>query len=231
MDRRGVPRAGGPIGLGPIGTRTGIPPGAKGRRGDAGPELAVWEKEKALRHNIATFMDLDGFCVRVRSDGHKQVPCAPSVGGVKFPPERGSVTLSGPMSLARAGQWSRDGGPPVAPSMAPVLPADGQKAHVLLCVSDTGIGIRPEDLERIFQPPEQGDGGATRGYQGTALGLCLTRRLVELHGGMVRAGSDQPGRGSRFPMALPSFPGNSSRTAPAQGLTADGRATLWEAAP
>jgi signal transduction histidine kinase len=52
-------------------------------------------------------------------------------------------------------------------------------------VTDTGIGIRKEDLARIFKPFEQVDGTASRRYQGTGLGLSLAKRFAELHGGYL----------------------------------------------
>lgn len=68
-----------------------------------------------------------------------------------------------------------------------------------ISVTDTGVGIAPEDQTRLFQDFEQVGGGR---YQGTGLGLSLTRRLVELHGGRVGLRSE-PGRGSIFWFTLP----------------------------
>jgi signal transduction histidine kinase len=73
-------------------------------------------------------------------------------------------------------------------------------------VSDTGIGIRKEDLERIFAPFEQVDSSASRKYAGTGLGLSLTRSLVELHGGRIWAESEGEGKGSRFAFVIPLAP-------------------------
>ncbi|MBI4390645.1 MAG: HAMP domain-containing protein, partial [candidate division NC10 bacterium] len=69
-------------------------------------------------------------------------------------------------------------------------------------VADTGIGIHPDDQERIFQAFEQVDNSYSRRYQGTGLGLSLTRQLVELHGGTVRVES-AVGAGSTFIVTLP----------------------------
>jgi signal transduction histidine kinase/DNA-binding response OmpR family regulator len=80
---------------------------------------------------------------------------------------------------------------------------------VRLTVADTGIGIAPEDHERIFGEFQQVDGGANRRYEGTGLGLALVRRFAELHGGRVWVES-AVGKGSRFhvlfPAAAPSSP-------------------------
>ncbi|PKO36341.1 MAG: histidine kinase [Betaproteobacteria bacterium HGW-Betaproteobacteria-6] len=68
-------------------------------------------------------------------------------------------------------------------------------------VVDTGIGIKPEALERIFEPFEQVDSSTTRQHGGTGLGLSICRRLVGLMGGEVGATS-VPGRGSSFSLTL-----------------------------
>ena len=64
-------------------------------------------------------------------------------------------------------------------------------------VSDTGIGIRPEDQDRIFSPFTQADASTTRNYGGTGLGLTISRKLVELMDGQLRIES-LPGQGSTF---------------------------------
>jgi signal transduction histidine kinase len=64
-------------------------------------------------------------------------------------------------------------------------------------VGDTGIGIEPEALERIFQPFVQADTSSTRKYGGTGLGLPIARRLCELLGGGLTVAS-RPGQGATF---------------------------------
>jgi signal transduction histidine kinase len=77
---------------------------------------------------------------------------------------------------------------------------------VKISVSDTGIGLNYEDRERVFKPFEQADGSASRRYQGTGLGLSLTKRLVQLHGGKIWVESDGEGKGSTFSFVLPIDP-------------------------
>lgn len=73
---------------------------------------------------------------------------------------------------------------------------------ILVSVSDTGIGIKPEDMDKIFRPFRQIDTGLTRQYEGTGLGLSISRRLVEMMGGTIWAESE-PGVGSTFSFRIP----------------------------
>jgi signal transduction histidine kinase/CheY-like chemotaxis protein len=73
---------------------------------------------------------------------------------------------------------------------------------VQLTVIDTGIGIAPEDQERVFAEFQQVDGSASRQHEGTGLGLALTRRFVEMHGGRIWLESVL-GEGSKFHVLLP----------------------------
>ena len=81
-----------------------------------------------------------------------------------------------------------------------------------IMVADTGIGIKPEDQARVFDAFEQVDSSYAREQGGTGLGLALTRKLVELHGGTIRVESEGvKGRGSvltvLLPIAPPALPG------------------------
>ncbi len=105
---------------------------------------------------------------------------------VKFTPEGGRITVT-----------ARFLSP--APSPHPPTPGD----FLEIAVQDTGIGIKKEDLPKLFQPFTQLDQTAAKRYEGTGLGLALTKRLVELHGGRIWAESEGEGRGSTFTVRLP----------------------------
>ena len=78
---------------------------------------------------------------------------------------------------------------------------EGQKA--VLRVRDTGVGIEPEMLPRIFELFAQAQQPMDRPVGGLGIGLTLSRRLVELHNGTITAASDGPGRGAEFTVRLP----------------------------
>ncbi len=84
-------------------------------------------------------------------------------------------------------------------SVALVLDGD---AGLQLLVRDNGIGIAAEDQLLLFEAFQQLDGGSTRRHEGTGLGLALTRKLTELHGGLITVQS-APGQGSTFMVWLP----------------------------
>jgi signal transduction histidine kinase len=69
-------------------------------------------------------------------------------------------------------------------------------------VSDTGIGMTPEQMEKLFQPFSQAEASMTRKYGGTGLGLEITRRFCKILGGDITAKS-RPGEGSTFTIQLP----------------------------
>jgi len=86
---------------------------------------------------------------------------------------------------------------------ATVAKLDDGMPYVMISVSDTGIGIRQQDFDRIFNPFEQVDSSAGRKFQGTGLGLSLTKRLVELHDGAIWVESEGENKGSTFRVVLP----------------------------
>ncbi len=93
---------------------------------------------------------------------------------IKFTPEGGTITIG----------------------------AEFKDSCFVLSVTDTGIGIKLEDRERIFQEFQQGEASTSREYEGTGLGLTLTRKLTEMHGGILELESEV-GKGSKFTAYIP----------------------------
>ncbi len=91
----------------------------------------------------------------------------------------------------------------------------GETLLVRFEVEDSGIGIAPDELNRLFHAFEQVDASTSRRYGGTGLGLVITRRLVELMGGSVGA-DGSPGKGSRFWFTVPLQRGHGISLAPEQ---------------
>jgi len=86
-----------------------------------------------------------------------------------------------------------------------VISASEGAPGTIVEVRDTGIGIKPEDQQRLFEEFRQVDGSTSRGYEGVGLGLALSKRLVELQGGQIWVES-APGRGSSFRFLIPRLP-------------------------
>jgi PAS domain S-box-containing protein len=83
---------------------------------------------------------------------------------------------------------------------------DHTETEARLTVTDNGIGINAEFLPHVFDAFRQADSSTTRQYPGLGLGLAITRRLVELHNGQVRAESRGPDQGASFTVTLPMLP-------------------------
>jgi two-component system CheB/CheR fusion protein len=99
---------------------------------------------------------------------------------------------------------------------------DAARGEAILAVRDTGAGIEPEMLARLFHPFAQADVTLDRSKGGLGLGLALVKGLVELHGGSVSAESGGPGQGAAFTISLPLHV-TAARIAPSQrGLGGDG---------
>jgi signal transduction histidine kinase len=80
-----------------------------------------------------------------------------------------------------------------------------ERQHAVISVKDTGIGIEPELLSKLFQPFTRGKRSAARSEGGLGLGLSITRRLVEMHAGTIEVKSTV-GRGSDFVVKIPRQP-------------------------
>ena len=121
---------------------------------------------------------------------------------VKFTPSGGQIRVSCGSSARR------ELGEPAAASATPSADAPGP--WVWVTVEDTGPGIAPDVLGKLFEPFVQGDGALTREQGGTGLGLAISRRLARLMGGDVTVQTEL-GAGSRFTLWLPAAPSDAVR--------------------
>jgi signal transduction histidine kinase len=98
--------------------------------------------------------------------------------------------------LTNAAKYTESGG-------TVTLTVEKADAHVRVRVRDTGVGIPPELLPRVFDLFTQVDRTLNRSQGGLGIGLALARRLARMHGGELTAASDGPGKGSEFVVTLP----------------------------
>jgi signal transduction histidine kinase len=133
-------------------------------------------RERAQTHGIKLALRVDEDVGQIRADERKvkQILLNLLSNAVKFTPDGGRVEVNAHMNAEA----------------------------VEISVADTGIGIAPQDQETVFEEFRQVGRDYTRKQEGTGLGLALTRRFVELHGGKIWLES-APGKGSTFTFTLP----------------------------
>ncbi|MFN7716784.1 MAG: PAS domain S-box protein [Pseudanabaenaceae cyanobacterium] len=127
---------------------------------------------------------------------------------VKFTPEGGKITVTVAYPC-----------PPLPPlrNIDTEDLASRKGNFIRISIIDTGIGIAPENINKLFQPFVQIDSALNRQYEGTGLGLALVKRLVELHNGQINV-SSEVGRGSCFTFDLPASPDTAAPNAAIEEL-------------
>jgi signal transduction histidine kinase len=133
-------------------------------------------RERASRHGIALTLTVDERLGDVVADERKvrQILLNLLSNAVKFTPDGGRIDVT----------------------------AELDEGHVRIAVSDTGVGIAADDQERIFEEFRQARTADPARVEGTGLGLTLTRKFVELHGGRIWVTSEVD-KGSTFTFTLP----------------------------
>ncbi|MBL7685704.1 MAG: HAMP domain-containing histidine kinase, partial [Deltaproteobacteria bacterium] len=116
---------------------------------------------------------------------------------IKFTSEGGSIVLQIRYSSNSKGLW-------IYPKIKDVEAFES--GYFKITVEDTGIGIAEKDLDSIFDPFNQVDSSYTRKYQGTGLGLALTKQFIEMHHGVIWVDSEYE-KGSRFTFVIPAHAG------------------------
>lgn len=159
----------------------------------------VMLRDKADKVGISLHSDIDAGITSIIADERKlkQVLSNLVSNAIKFSNKQGQVRVS-VSRLAREDFHAQCG-------VAQALPLATQ--YICFSVEDEGIGIDAADIGKLFQPFVQLDASLTRRYEGSGLGLHLSRQLVELHGGCIWIESEF-GKGSSFSFIIPSKPLN-----------------------
>jgi signal transduction histidine kinase len=105
--------------------------------------------------------------------------------------------------MSNAVKFTHEGG--VVDVSVHLVETQGEVSHFVIVVQDSGIGMSQGDIEKAFQSFGQVDSGLNRKYEGTGLGLPLTKKLLELHQGTIQIESEL-GRGTRVTLTLPALP-------------------------
>ena len=158
--------------------------------------------EKAMKHGIKFVINMDGIPEIITADKRKlkQVLYNLLSNAVKFTPDGGSITIGAKLGTGHS-VVEHGNADEKTSTQYPIPNTD--RNFIEISVKDTGIGIKHEDLERIFNVFEQVETSTRRNYQGTGLGLSLTKQLIELQGGRIWAESDGEGKGSTFIFTIP----------------------------
>jgi PAS domain S-box-containing protein len=150
--------------------------------------------EKAMKHNIRLLSEISADVDMIEADERKVKQTVYNLlsNAVKFTTDGGSITIGGD----------------VVSQNSAALPVKIRKGlpgteYVLVSVKDTGIGIAKGDQSKIFTEFQQIEEPYSKSYEGTGLGLALSRKLVTLHGGKIWFESKGKGKGCTFYFILP----------------------------
>ena len=169
-------------------------------------------KEKAMKHQIRLSTRIDNIPDTIIADERKikQVMYNLLSNAIKFTLDNGKIELSAnvvPITkivdrLENGPIYGDDSSNPV---LEHIRDTTEYSHYLLISVSDTGIGIKNNDLKRIFNPFEQVESSSNRRFQGTGLGLSLCRQFISLHMGILWVESEGENCGSKFSFAIPIY--------------------------
>jgi signal transduction histidine kinase len=163
-------------------------------------------QEKAIKQQIELSAQINRIPETIHADGRKlkQVIYNLIANAVKFTPNGGSVTLSAErVNLEHSYISLADGRVLHFPPGQRTNPYQDDGDAIKISISDTGNGLKKDDIELIFDPFEQVEKSLSRKFGGTGLGLSLSKRMVELHGGIMWAESEGENKGSTFSFIIP----------------------------
>jgi signal transduction histidine kinase len=168
-------------------------------------------KNKALEQGITLSMVIEPPLETLIEADHskiQQVMFTLLDNAIKFTPAGGSVEISARLIRDEGGD---------EPCIQ-MCNAGERSSPIIISVTDTGIGIREEDIPKLFRPFQQLESVYTKKYRGTGIGLLLAKKLVELHGGRIWVESEL-GKGSTFSYAIPMRQVNETKSS--QNVVAD----------
>jgi signal transduction histidine kinase len=168
---------------------------------------AIRPQAEQKQQMLKLAMNCDMLCINADPTRFKQILYNLLSNAVKFTPVGGRIGVAVQI-VSGAGHQEVESGEQGAADqdLGPLPPIPSTRylgECVEIAVSDTGVGIKPEDMAKLFHMFTQLEPALTKQFQGAGLGLALTRQLVELHGGSISATSDGEGRGSIFTVRLP----------------------------
>lgn len=163
----------------------------------------VMFREKTMKHGIKITADIEEGTGNITADEImlKQILLNLLSNAVKFTPDGGEVSVQ----AKSVGSWESEVGNSERKRVYTELRTHnpGLSADLIeISVADTGIGISPEEQRLLFQPFQQIESVYTKKHEGTGLGLTLSKKMIELHGGCIWVESEA-GKGSRFSFVIP----------------------------
>ena len=150
--------------------------------------------------DLAPLVEEVGTMIRPAIEKNRNQLILPNVGGLQLHTDRMKVRQILLNLLNNATKFTENG--TITLTITPTQSKEGDGALMNFVVTDTGIGMSPDQTSKLFRDFSQGDSSSTRKYGGTGLGLSISRRFAVMMGGDVSVKSEL-GKGSAFTLTLP----------------------------